>query len=85
MGPPHDMRITKTAGDRLAEGMEKPTRTTHLPSLIKNFPPGIKSYSNSTAQSFDFALSALNEKTSAHTVVFPTLCRTVCQRTKALT
>jgi hypothetical protein len=33
--PHHDMRITKTADDKLAEVMEKPTRTPHLPSLIK--------------------------------------------------
>jgi len=39
----------------------------------QSFTPGIKSYSNSTAQSFGFALSAFNEKTTAHTVMFPTL------------
>lgn len=33
--PPHDVRITKTAGDQLTEDMETPTRTHSLASLIK--------------------------------------------------
>jgi len=51
------MRITKTAGDLLAEGMEKPTHTPHLPSLIKYVSRGIKFYTKSTAQKFDSTLS----------------------------
>ena len=35
MGPPHDMRITKTADDQLTEDMVTPTRTSSLPSPIK--------------------------------------------------
>jgi hypothetical protein len=84
-GTSHDIRIMQTAGDQLAEGREKPTRTPQLPSLTKYFPRGIKSYTKSTAQSFDFTLSALNERTSAHTVELPTLCRTNWQRANSLT
>jgi hypothetical protein len=81
MGPSCDIRITKTAGDQLAEGMEKPTRTPHFPSFIKYFPRGIKSHTKSTAEKFDFMLSAWNLRTNAHILVLPTLhCLAICKR-----
>jgi hypothetical protein len=83
-GLSRDMRFTKTAGDQLAKCMEKPTRTHHFSSLIKYFPRGIKSYTNSTAQKFDSTLSAWNQRTSAHVLVLPTLYRTAWQRASAL-